>query len=84
MRSFCLLCNDDIIHDMDRIGQTWNCKDAVFTVLGSSSPTTAQLYWKHTIVYLNYARPEYVGTKQVLEEAVSSPFESYASLVRVT
>jgi len=68
---------------MDRKGQTWHCRMTVFTVLASYKPTSSRRYWKHSIVYLDYPKVRYVGTKQELDEAIGEPFESYKDMKRL-
>ncbi len=69
---------------MDRKGQTWHCKTTVFTVLSSYKPSLARRYWKHTIVYLDYHKPQYIGIKMELDEAIEEPYESYKEMKRLT
>lgn len=52
-------------------------------MLASYKPTSSRRYWKHSIVYLDYPKVRYVGTKQELDEAIGEPFESYKDMKRL-
>ena len=69
---------------MDRKGQTWHFKSTVLSVFRSERPTLTRTYWLHSVLYLEHAMPEYVGTLHKLEEGVDQPFERYAGLRRLT
>lgn len=76
---------------MNRKGQTWcvNTLGVVLTVLRSHKPTTSRRFWLHDVVFLENTRsPNLIGTKQVLQEAVSTAgkgaFECNSSFKKIS
>lgn len=76
---------------MNRKGQTWcvNTLGVVVTVLRSHKPTASRRFWLHEVVFLdNEQSPHLVGTKQELQEAVSTTgkgaFESNPAFKKIS